>query len=293
LYELVSGEDQHNISANVFGREQTAQSRAFKFFINHIYFTFYDLMYDNLQFWWDHGFIDESQAAIEVKLMELGAIVDDIGMFIDCNCLETDRVGGGPRYDCPDADRWVSTIQRAFYNGWKSTHGLKHQSVIIAHGFTIDLYGSTSVRRNDLKLLADSHINARVRALQPEGPEDGPPMVGMYGDSIYPRMSNLRSAWKHKNQTRGQKLENKVMKSVRISIEWSYGAISNVFHYLRNLDKLKVMRSTHLTHVYMVCSLLRNCHIALYGGIESNYFNLTLPSNMLELFLRVPTTDSI
>jgi hypothetical protein len=206
---------------------------------------------------------------------------------------QTKHIGGGPRYDGPDADRWVSTIQRAFYNGWKSTHGLKHQSVIIAHGFTIDLYGPTSVRRNDLKLLADSHINARVRALQPERPEDGPPMVGMYGDSIYPRMSNLRSAWKHKNQTRGQKLENKVMKSVRISIEWSYGAISNLFHYLLNLDKLKVIRSNHLTHVYMVCSLLRNCHIALYGGIESNYVNLTLPSNMLELFLRVPTTDSI
>jgi len=165
--------------------------------------------------------------------------------------------------------------------------------VIIAHGFTIDLYGPTSVRRNDLKLLADSHINARVPALQPERPKDGPPMIGMYGDSIYPRMSNLRSAWKHKNQTRGQKLENKVMKSVRISIEWSYGAISNLFHYLRNIDKLKVMRSTHLAHVYMVCSLLRNCHVALYGGIESNYFNLTLPSNMLELFLRVPTTDNV
>jgi hypothetical protein len=32
LYELVSGEDQHNISRIVFGREQTSQSRAFKIF---------------------------------------------------------------------------------------------------------------------------------------------------------------------------------------------------------------------------------------------------------------------
>jgi len=79
------------------------------------------------------------------------------------------------------------------------------------------------------------------------------------------------------------------MKSVRISIEWSYGATSNLFHSLRNIDKCKVMRSTHLTKVYMVCCLLRNCHVALYGGIESNYFDLVLPPNMLELFLRVPT----
>jgi hypothetical protein len=198
-------------------------------------------------------------------------------------------VGGGPRSDGPDADRWVNNIQKAFYNGWKSTHGLKHQTVIIAHGFTVDMFGPTSVRRNDLKLLADSHINARIRALQPEREIGVESAIGMYGDSIYPRLSHLRSAWRNKDKTPTQKAENKAMKSVRISIEWSYGATSNLFHYLRNIDKCKVMRSIHLTKVCMACCLLRNCHVALYGGIESNYFNLQLPPNMLELFLRVPT----
>jgi len=76
------------------------------------------------------------------------------------------------------------------------------------------------------------------------------------------------------------------MKSVRISIEWSYGAVSNMFHYLRNLDKLRLLRSEHLKRVYTVCHFLRNCHIALYGGIESNYFNLIMPHNMLEMYLQ-------
>ena len=62
LCELVSGEDQHNISRNVFGREQTAQSRSFKFFFN--------LLSDNLQFWKDHGFLEESRNAITNKLHE-------------------------------------------------------------------------------------------------------------------------------------------------------------------------------------------------------------------------------
>lgn len=281
LYELVSGEDQHNISANVFGREQTAQSRAFKYFIEHIYNTFNDLLYDNLEFWRNGGFLAESNAAITVKLGELGIDIDDIFGFIDCNCLEVERVGGGPRSDGPDADRWVSNIQRAFYNGWKSIHGLKHQTVVIAHGFTIDMYGPTSVRRNDLKLLADSAINARLNRLL------GDRLWKLYGDSIYPRMSNLTSSWRCKPQTPRMKMENYCMKSVRISIEWSYGATSNLFHYLRNIEKLKVMRSEHITHVYFVCALLRNCHVALYGGIESNYFDITIPPNMLELFLRV------
>jgi hypothetical protein len=34
-----------------------------------------------------------------------------------------------------------------------------------------------------------------------------------------------------------------------------------------------------------VCHLLRNCHVALYGGIESNYFDITLPDDMLEMYL--------
>ncbi len=108
LYELVSGEDQHNISANVFGREQTAQSRAFKFFINHIYYTFYDLLTDNLEWWRDNGFLKESKAAITAKLRELGIDIDDVFAFMDCNCLQIDRVGGGPRQGGADADRWVS-----------------------------------------------------------------------------------------------------------------------------------------------------------------------------------------
>ena len=218
LYELVSGEDQHNISANVFGREQTAQSRAFKFFINHIYYSFYDLLTDNLEWWRDNGFLEESNAAITAKLRELGIDIDDIFAFIDCNCMEIQRVGGGPRQGGADADRWVSNVQRAFYNGWKSIHGLKHQSVVIAHGFTIDLYGPTSVRRNDLKLLADSHINARLFRLFGE-------RWKMYGDSIYPRLSNLTSSWRCKPKTPRMKAENHFMKSVRIAIEWNYGPV--------------------------------------------------------------------
>ena len=39
LYELVSGADQHEIVV-VFGRDQTQQSRAFKYFVDHIYDKF-------------------------------------------------------------------------------------------------------------------------------------------------------------------------------------------------------------------------------------------------------------
>ena len=38
LYELVSGETQHKIAVNVFGRDHSSQSRAFSYFINYMPF---------------------------------------------------------------------------------------------------------------------------------------------------------------------------------------------------------------------------------------------------------------
>jgi hypothetical protein len=283
LYELVSGEDQHNISANVFGREQTAQSRCFKYFINHLYDTFYDLLYDNLQWWKDQGFIAESSFALAAKLVSLGLDGDtDCAYFIDCNCLQTSRVGGGPREDGPHADRWDSNVQRAFYNGWKSIHGLKHQTISIAHGFTVHLFGPTSLRRSDLKLLEESAINDKLAALG---------VWFAFGDSIYPWLSHIRTYYKHEHKTARQAMENRLFKSVRIAIEWTYGGISNLFAYLRNLSKLKLLRSSRLLRVYFACVLLRNCHVALYGGIESNYFEIVIPNDMLELYLNQTQTS--
>ncbi len=286
LYELVSGEKQFNIAENVFGREQSMQSRAFKYFIFHVYRTFFDLVHDNLQWWWDNGFLHASRDAITARLRKLGWNGDNsVGWFIDCNCLEVCRVGGGPRGSGPNATRWACNIQKAFYNGWKSIHGLKHQTVDIAHGFTIDMYGPTSVRRNDLRLLGLSRINERMAAMQ----VGGEPVTG-YGDSIYPHFSHMRSCWRVGGVgalDEDEVVDNDSYKSVRISIEWNYMNTSNLFRYLKNLNKLRVMKSTVVCKIYIVCTILRNCHIALYGGISSNYFDIVLPSDMLEKYMRV------
>ena len=53
--------------------------------------------------------------------------------FIDCNCLDTARPGGGPADEGSDATRWHPLILRAFYNGWKSVHGLKHLNFDSGH----------------------------------------------------------------------------------------------------------------------------------------------------------------
>lgn len=91
---------------------------------------------------------------------------NSVSHFIDCNCLETSIPGGGPAENGANAARWDPMIQRAFYNGWKSIHGMKHQTVDNAFGMTEDICGPTSLRRNDLAVLRISDINGRFQTLR-------------------------------------------------------------------------------------------------------------------------------
>jgi len=151
----------------------------------------------------------------------------------------------------------------------------------VAHGFTIDAYGPTSLRRNDLTLLRQSRINDRLAELQMGMAKQSK----MFGDSIYPFQSHLMSYWTEDPDEFQARL-NFSVKSVRIAIEWNYGYTSNLFHYLREVDKLKVMDDGVLIHVYTACVILRNCHIALYGGQSASYFDIAIESNMLEKLMR-------
>ena len=45
---------------------------------------------------------------------------------------------------------WSNDVQRSFYNGLKSIHSLKQQTVDNALGFTIDVFGLVSLRCNDM-----------------------------------------------------------------------------------------------------------------------------------------------
>ena len=192
-------------------------------------------------------------------------------------CLLSLSITGGP-----DSDRWSCLIQQAFYNEWKSIHGMKHQTVDNAYGITMDISGPTSVRSNDLRVLGDSRMVARLNTLF----ENDPIKYKIFGDSIYPHVDSITTYWRHTPQTEREKKENHVYKSVRIAIEWNYMVTANLFSYFKNLDKLKLLHTQNCAKIYRVCTLLRNCHVCLYGSISSSYFNLTLPNNMLEKYMQ-------
>jgi hypothetical protein len=275
LYEIVSGDNQEKICINVFGRECTTQSRAFSYFIHHIYDNFIHLLTNNLDWFYKNGFFAESAAAIGNK-MSLIDIMNLVFAFIDCNCLPSSVVGGGPCDMGANSARWHHLIQRAFYNGWKSIHGLKHQTVDIAHGLTIDICGPMSLRRNDLTLLRESNIVERIKQLQLTSENQ----YVIFGDSAYKKMSHLTSYFAADDIADSQ-IWNKKLKSVRIAIEWNYGYTAALYKYLGLESKLKLLQSSTVTKVYIVATLLRNCNVCLYGGQSSNYFNLVMRPDML------------
>jgi hypothetical protein len=94
LYELSTGENKYTIAENVFGRHYSDQTRAFIYFISHVYIHFRHLVqktddYEPLQWWMDTGLLELSAAKIGHRMGPNWDGFNDYALFIDCNCLPT------------------------------------------------------------------------------------------------------------------------------------------------------------------------------------------------------------
>ena len=289
LFELVSGAKKHLIAEHVFGRDFSAQSRAFLYFIDHVDNNFNHLVTDNLEWWFENGFWEISAAAIEEKMPERYDFQTKnlVSHFIDCNCLPTTVTGGGPAEDGANAARWDENIQRSFFNLWKSKHGLKHQTFDNALGCTEDIAGPVSLRNHDIDVCNNSNINNRFAEIQ-TGHVD---QYIIFGDSAYLKESHMSSYLKEIDMIADFQRWNSAMKHVRISIEWNYGFTGNLFNYVRCADKFKQLQEVRTSKVYRVVTLFRNFHIMCYGGQSSKYFGLVMPPDMILHYIRQTNID--
>ena len=105
--------------SETLGRHPSDQCRAFNYFIKHIYDDFHHFVINNLS---NFRLLWRSAIVIEEKLG--GQFLNRHVDFIVRTCLRTDRLCGGPLGDGPGSLRWSNYVQRSFYNGWKSIHGL-------------------------------------------------------------------------------------------------------------------------------------------------------------------------
>jgi hypothetical protein len=76
--------------------------------------------------------------------------------------------------------------QHLLYTKYIRGHGIKFQSIIIPDGYVAYLHGPFVARRHDARILRESGLFERLRALMPADLSNGP-VYGLYGDLAYPQ----------------------------------------------------------------------------------------------------------
>jgi hypothetical protein len=200
-----------------------------------------------------------------------------VACVIDCNNTPSCRVGSGPVGPGVGASRKSNRVQMAFYNGWLHAHGYKHQSVELPNGLTVDWWGPTSMRENDIWMATHSSINAKLAAAQ----QGIARQFVAFGDSIYVPDTHIRrrhhAAAGHANQGQLDR-EDCALNSVREFVENHYGQLDQLFPYTRNKLHNKIASGMPIKEISFCRVLFRNCHVCMYENQTSKRFDLEPPS---------------
>ena len=163
-------------------------------------------------------------------------------------------------------------IQRQVFDGHHRAHGLAFQSLVLPNGMIGHFYGPEVGRRHDTHLLHTSGLNGTLAELQ----EGNPIQYKVYGDAAYPIMSHVTRGFLGANLNDAQKMYNKRLASVRVSVEWTFGKIVNTYSFVgdRNLK----IRNQPVAPYYLVAALLCNAHTCMYGSQTGTAFDIAAPT---------------
>ena len=271
-----------------FGRDKSLWSRVFKWSVRHIEAQFEAILDDYHP---KHvarfaEYAESIHAEVNRHLRNHNApqvfTTFEVMGFLDNKCVSSCRAGSGPAHAGAGAPRKDPNglLQLAIYNGWKHIHGFKTETVIAPNGLTMKCFNGVSLRHNDLFVLNLSQSNQKLAAAQTTGGVPNPTQYKIYGDSIYPPMSNLLSRHDahaaHPQKVQLDK-EDRALSSVRECVEWEYAEGDLLFPLSVYKSKLKLMnfpfRETFFARIW-----LRNCYVCLYGDKISERFDLKPPT---------------
>jgi len=123
----------------IFGWDSWKVNLGVKIFSNWLLDNWSYLIYDNMKYWLPS--FPYFAERIRQKLESYGCYFpSDPGVFIikgfiDCTVYTSCRPGSGPTTEGINSPRHHPLIQRSFYNGWKSFHGVKWQTASLPNGF--------------------------------------------------------------------------------------------------------------------------------------------------------------
>ncbi len=158
-----------------------------------------------------------------------------------------------------------SRHQKIAYSGHKRRHGIKFQSVVIPNGMVAALHGPEAGSRHDSFLLGESEILDQLESMFPTA------NYSLYGDPAYPQSGWLHGGYRNPRPNTPQAEYNKLLSSVRESVEWGFNGVLQQFATLDYKKELMIYRSPVAAY-YIVAAFLQNLRVCLYGNEISLYF---------------------
>ena len=207
-------------------------------------------------------------------------------------------------------------MQRSVYNGHKKYHGIKFQNIHFPDGLIGEQYGPYEGRRSDPYMMTQSGICGRLetRARFPLTGPDGAANLTLhrphdlhapnffsvdaagnythiqymiFGDKGY-HMQDSGCIMVPYKRYGGYELSedemsfNRDMSELRISVEWGFCKVTQLWGYLDNFKQLKGL-SVPVGGYYIAATLFTNIHTCLHKNQTSVYFDVEPPS--LETYL--------
>lgn len=169
-----------------------------------------------------------------------------------------------------------SQNQKLQYSGYKKSHVLKYQSVVMPNGMIVRLDGPFNGRRHDSAILQLSNLLQECEETLVVSHEK---FFAFYGDPGYANQKFVKVGFKNSRAilTDRQKQFNRDMSALRVHVEYGFGKIIQLFAFL-DFKKNQKLLLQPVKLQYIVAGILTNCHTCLNGSQVSDYFSCSPPT---------------